>query len=155
MLWTDTEPFESLTAATVAFLPGFATHVCDVVVVLLGCSTLIILREVGTRPTGEEARLHVVGKCFVPGVTMGEAMYGPVLSCYLAIDHDSNKYELINGDSYALQDKTNGLVHTDPAQILNEMGIQHTRYYKDLHVLDVSKEELNKAGVELVEFSIV
>lgn len=127
----------------------------DVVVVLLGCSTPIILRQVGTRSAGEEARWQVVGNCFVPGVMMGEAIHGPISSRYQAIDHESDKYELINGDSYALQDKTNGLLHTDPSQILNEMGIQHTRYQRDPHVLDVSKDELDKAGVELVEFAIV
>lgn len=127
----------------------------DIVVVFLGCSTPIILREVATSSMGEKKRWQVVGNCFIPGFMMGEAIHGPISSRYRAIDPASDQYELINGYSYALQDKTNGLVHTDPSQVLNMMGIQHTRYRRDPHILDVSKEELDKAGIGLSEFTIV
>lgn len=127
----------------------------DVVAVLLGCSTPIILREVGTRSVDEDVSWQVVGNCFLPGFMMGEAIHGPISSRYRAIDHDSDQYELINGDSYALQDKTNGLIHTDPSQILNTIGIQHTIYQRDPHILDVSGEELDKAGVGLLDFALV
>lgn len=127
----------------------------DIIVVLLGCSTPIILRGVGTSSVGEKAHWQVVGNCFVPGFMMGEAIHGPISSHYRAIYHDSDQHELINGDSYALQDKTNGMIHTDPSQILNTAGIQHTRYQRDPHILDVPGSELEKSGTKLIDFVIV
>lgn len=86
----------------------------------------------------------------------GELVYREALPALTQPVSESERYkDLIDGYDYALYHPETGVLKTDPAEILVEAGIKVKQYQRDPHVLEVSPEHMNEAGVPLENFILV
>lgn len=115
---------------------------------IFGCPSLMLLRR------SEAGRRHVIGECYLPGLTNGEAILGPIPGKYksiLAYDDDLRTYVrgFINVDNEEMQ---NG----DPRLMrLSETGIDVLERDKNRSEANrrLSPEVLKAIGlqIELIE----
>jgi hypothetical protein len=126
------------------------TQVGDVVCVLLGSHLPLVLRPAG------DGTWEVVGTAFVMGLMRGETVYRGKHAGKYRVEGLSkvDEGEKIDGHAVALCDETDGL-KTDPAELLEEVGIRVEKYTRDPHELVVLPETLRDAGVGLEEFVLV
>ena len=127
-----------------------ATQEDDIICVLLGCYFPVILRPFGP------AQWQVVGVCYADGFVSGEAIYGAKLpDHYRPVRRVDAKSDLIDGRRFALLDLRTQRFETNPAEVLEEMGIKVEKYQRKPHLLEVSPETLRAAGVNLETFTLV
>jgi hypothetical protein len=127
-----------------------ATQEDDIICVLLGCVYPVMLRPFGP------AQWQVVGVCYADGFMSGEAIYGAKLpDHYRPVERVDAKSEFIDGWKSALLDSRTQRFETNPAKVLEEMGIKVEKYQREPLLLEVSPETLRAAGVDLETFTLV
>lgn len=124
------------------------------VCVLLGYRFPIILRKYCS-PLKKSKEYQIVGTCYVPGLMMVEAIHGSLTSFYRPVNKFGSKTPPIENYRVAMLDtRTNTLV-TDPSTILKHMGIRCEKYERQPHVLDVTPQSLQDAGIVPRDFTII
>jgi hypothetical protein len=133
----------------------------DVVCVLLGADTPVLLRPTKTRTIGksegEDGKEHwqVVGAGYVPGLMLGEAIHGPMPSHYRPVWTMDRYAGAVSIKDVTLRDERDGSTSEDPTKVLDELGIHAERYQRTPHILEVSSEELRRAAVDIREFDLI
>ncbi|KAI1144510.1 HET-domain-containing protein [Hypoxylon sp. FL0543] len=121
----------------------------DVVCVILGCSTPLLLRPLGN---GE---FRLVGPCFVAGLANGEGLLGPLpenIRVVIAIDEDGK-------EEIAFKDALSGeIFHEDPR--LKSLPVDLTDFRQRLSedpnsLIYIEPKILREHGVDLEYFDIV
>lgn len=133
-------------------LAPYDTRCGDVICVVLGCRTPMVLR----RAPVDEVQWEVVGACYVPGLMQGEAIYGDFPSHYRAVQTTTRvSTPYIDDYPFAMLDTRTQTLNTDPAELLAKGGILPTRYQSSPHILEVAPEVLREAGLKLQDFDLV
>jgi hypothetical protein len=136
--------------------PG--VRVGDIVSVFFGCSHPIVIRPLLQRSASTPQSWEMVSVAKLAGLMNGEAMYGNRIPRHWRpvrrreVDHDH--FGASDVWRYGFYDTEADTLRTDPAEILNEMGIKVDKCQKDPYRLEVRAETLRAAGVLLREFII-
>jgi hypothetical protein len=127
----------------------------DIVCMLLGSRFPVVLRQ--TPHIQLKTAWRIVSICCVPGLMNGELIYGTKLpsTWETVTDHVSGVEHRIDGWPRAFHDTETHELRTDPAEILNEMGIKVDSYQREPHRLEVLPETLRGAGIPLQDFVLV
>lgn len=138
-------------------LAPLGTEPGDIISVILGCHFPVVLRkDPESSVKSGETRWKVVGICYINGMMYGEAIYGSLPSHYRPVIHDSAaEDERICDTGYALLDKRTNHLKSDPAALLEELGIQPSVWSRSPHRLEVSESVSREAGVGLHNFFLV
>jgi hypothetical protein len=116
----------------------------DTICVFLGCRHPVVIRPVPNE--GERSLWRVVGgAAIVPGLMLGEAIYGDRLPRHytpVSVRHTDRappdkRLECIHGFGFAMYDTVNDVFINDPSKILEETGIKVERYQRWQHKLEV------------------
>ncbi|KAK0710844.1 heterokaryon incompatibility protein-domain-containing protein [Lasiosphaeris hirsuta] len=123
----------------------------DQVCVLLGCSSPLALRPVGN------GGFLVVGECFVPGISQGEAFLGPLPPNVQLVGTDPPEYENLYPTGFF--DTSTGLLSfEDPrlSQLPIDLGEFRQRLRNNpVATIEVDHDILRQRGVNLVRFDLV
>jgi hypothetical protein len=132
-----------------------STRKGDVICVVFGCQTPILLRPV-PKPNSTQTWL-VVGSCYVHGLMSGEAIYqGRHRANFEAVWNTGRPEQpRINGWRTALYDNETKLKRIDPDGLLEEAGIKVERYTRSPHELVVLPASLRAAGIAVKDFVLV
>ncbi|KAF2851966.1 HET-domain-containing protein [Plenodomus tracheiphilus IPT5] len=128
------------------------TQFGDIITVLLGCRFPVLLRRA---PVGEsEQSWQVVGVCQAPGLMHGEAIYGNKLpdQWQFVWRQEYAEDDLVDDYPHTLYDAETGTTRSNPAEILEEVGIKVESYQRDPHRLVVLPETLRAAGIPVEDF---
>jgi hypothetical protein len=132
-----------------------STRKGDVICVVFGCQTPILLRPV---PKSNSTQTWlVVGACYVHGLMSGEAIYqGRHRANFEAVWNTGRPEQpRINGWRTALYDIETKLKRIDPDGLLEEAGIKVERYTRSPHELVVLPASLRAAGIAVEDFVLV
>lgn len=99
--------------------------------------------------------LKVVGPYYVAGVMFGETIHGPFPGRYRPVTHINPDVDMIDRSTYGVWDYAKMILKTDPAEILREIGIEPTSYWRYPHKLDVSRDTLTAAGVKVEDVHLI
>jgi hypothetical protein len=131
----------------------------DTVAVLLGCRVPVILRPLTLTTSDNRQTWEVVSVAKIAGLMLGEAIYGDKLPLHWqAVKHgysDEQGVKMIHNEHIAIYDTEENTLRTDPAEILQDMGIRVKCYQREPHYLEVSPESLRGAGIPLQDFILV
>ncbi|CBY01644.1 hypothetical protein IAQ61_003456 [Plenodomus lingam] len=131
------------------------TQADDIAAVLLGCRAPIIIRPLSQSEAYQTCK--VIGHCRMPGIMRGDTIYRNRLPkhCHFVWRESWKNDELIDDSRCALYNPETGEYKTNPAEILEEVGIKVESYQRDPHKLIVLPETLRAAGIPLKDFVIV
>lgn len=126
----------------------------DLIAIVLGCRFPVVLRQ--ALSTDGERAWQVVGVCYAEGLMNGEAIYKRSIPdhCRFVLDRGRN-HALVDGRRFALHNTDTDTLSPEPAELLEEAGIDVEYFQRYPHDLSVRPETLLAAGILLRDFTLV